>query len=455
MIIQQRKFWFSSFLLLILFRLALVVRAEPVFDLYDSPRYFEFELINAFRLPIITGIYSFITNHQGIVIFQNLLSSFAWILLFLSLQRFLTNYRYKCILFISIFFFSCTQIVIFRDVYLTSESLNLSLTVILISLYLLNNQFKYRVLLIAIVIFLVSGIKNQNAFFAVPILLLLFHSFSKNTQTKSKLRLFSSIGVIFSLLGSSYFLYLSLNDSTISTLNTAAHVNFRIWTHEPWKEQLLESGYPPELRTIWRDFYSYNRGKPPSQAVADEQIFKDWWNNSGGNSFLVSFTLKNIDYLLIGPFFLPTLNKNANYSHTISYGIAQDPNYYPKLNEIYNPANLFWPESRANSYLAVAIYFIILGSLYIYLSRNKQYGELLTKTSVVFILLLVWNLLSWYLASKLGIDILRNSETLAIMTRLFSIFFVILWVENFFAKHWLSLRALVGRLGLEPRTDGL
>jgi len=455
MITQYKTFWFACFLILTLFRLAIVIDIEPKFDPYDSPRYFEFELINAFRLPVITGIYTLINNHQAIVIFQNILSSFAWILLFLSLQKFLLKNIYKFMLFAFIFFFSYTQIVIFRDTYLTSESLNLSFTIILIAIYFINDQLKYKITLLALIIFLISGIKNQNAFFAVPILLYMLHRINKNPNLSLRLKTMNFSMVIASLLGSSYFLFLSLNDSTISTLNTAAHINFRIWTHEPWREQLLNSGYPPELRTIWRDFYTYNKGIPPSQAVADEQIFQEWWSNSGGNSFLISFTLKNFDYLVAGPFFLPTLNKNTNFANTLSYGIAQDPNYYPKVSKFHNPANFVWPEGRANSYLAGSIYFLILGTLLIVFSRIFYYRDLLIKTSTTLILLLGWSLLSWYLASKLGIDILRNSESLAIMVRLFTAFFAILWLESTFIKYSMTLRRSVGRLGLEPRTDGL
>lgn len=414
---------------LIIFRLLITLSQEPVYDIYDSPRYFEFKLMDAFRLPVITGIYALLEDHRSIVIFQSLLSSISWIIVFIAFGNYLKNSISRVTLLVFIIFFSYTQISIFRDSYLTSESINLSLTLILISLYFIDGNYKYKYIFLGTVLMLFAGVKNQNAFLTIPILLFYLGTNYMNKAILKKIKVINAIVLSISLLASSYFIQLSLSDSTISTLNTAAHVNFRFWSDEGWKDQLLKSGYPPELRTIWRDFYTYNRGLPPSEAVTQEAKFKSWWNDLGGDKFLISFTLSNVDYLILGPLFLPMINEKLNYAHTLTYGMAQDPNYFPKINNLPNPLDVYWLDDRDNSYLSVSLMFLIIGTLLFYLSKKSEYVLLISKIIGSIIFIGIWSLLSWYVATKLGVDILRNSEPLAIIIRLITVYLLILLVD--------------------------
>lgn len=422
--------YFPIFTLLIIFRLLITISQDPIYNIYDSPRYFEFKLMDAFRLPVITGIYSLLEDHQSIVIFQSILSSISWIIIFIAFGNFLKNSISRVTLLVFIIFFSYTQIAIFRDSYLTSESINLSLTLILISLYFINKNFKYKYIFLATILMLFAGIKNQNAFLTIPILLFFLSTNYRNGVVRKKIKVINAMVLSISLLASSYFLQLSLSDSTISTLNTAAHINFRFWSDEDWKEQLLKSGYPPELRTIWRDFYSYNRGLPPSEAVAQEAKFKSWWDDSGGDRFLISFTLSNPDYLILGPLFLPRINEKLNYAHTLTYGMAQDPNYFPRINNVPNPLEFYWLDDRDSSYLSVSLMFVIIGISLLYLSRRSEYLLLISKIIGTIILIGIWSLLSWYVATKIGEDILRNSEPLAIIIRLITFYLLILLIDT-------------------------
>ena len=418
--------YFPIFIFLIIFRLLITLSHDPIYDIYDSPRYFEFQLIDAFRLPVITGIYAFIEDHRSIVIFQSILSSISWIFLFIAFGNFLKKSISRNTLLVFIIFFSYTQIAIFRDSYLTSESINLSLILILISIFFIDGNYKYKYMFISTVLMLFAGIKNQNAFLTIPILLYFFMKNSVNKSICKKIKVLNAMVISLSLLTSSYFIQLSLSDSTISTLNTAAHINFRFWSDDDWKDQLLKSGYPPELRTIWRDFYSYNRGLPPSEAVIQEAKFKSWWDDSGGDNFLISFTLSNVDYLILGPLFLPMLNEKLNFAHTLTYGMAQDPNYFSKINNLPNPLEVYWLDDRDNSYLSVSLIFLIMGTSLLYLSKKSDYLLLISKLIGIVIFIGIWSLLSWYVATKLGIDILRNSEPLAIIIRLVTVYLLIL-----------------------------
>ena len=127
--------------------------------------------MDAFRLPVITGIYALLEDHRSIVIFQSLLSSISWIIVFIAFGNFLKNSISRVTLLVFIIFFSYTQISIFRDSYLTSESINLSLTLILISLYFIDGNYKYKYIFLGTVLMLFAGIKNQYAFLTIPILL--------------------------------------------------------------------------------------------------------------------------------------------------------------------------------------------------------------------------------------------------------------------------------------------
>lgn len=410
-------------------RLSIAMSVDPVFDQYDSSHYFKFNLTNSFRLPVITGIYSLIQDYKLIILFQSFLSSIAWIAVMFVLQNYLQNLFLKITFFLIISLFSITQIVIFRDTYLASESLHLSLLLFVVAFIFYKTNLQFKILSIAFLLFLLAGVKNQNSFFSVPILIFFIIVTIKSREITQKDKLILSTLLFVFLFLSSYFLSMSLRDNTIATLNTAANINTRIWTEDSWREYLLNSSYPPELRTIWRDFYSYNKGLPPSEAVAREEIFNLWWENDQGKTFSITFPLKHPDYLILGPFFLPILNSKTNYSYTVTYGLAQDPNYFPRIINISNPFEVFWPSQRSTSYLFLSLLLMVLSLCLLFLNKKIEFQKFVLKVVVVHFCLTLWLILSWFAATKIGIDALRTAEAASIILRLFFISCILIVID--------------------------
>lgn len=402
-------------------RYILIRDQEIKFDPYDSIYYFDFKIFNAFRLPIITGIYSLIENYESIVLFQSLFSSLSWILLMSSALTLLSNQKSKILLIVLLSGLSISNLVIFRDYYLLGESLTLSSFLILVASFILffqkSSLLNLSFFLVALLLF--SGIKTTNTLtvlifilLLLPIFLLMWH--------KKVLSRYSFILLLLFLAIFSNFLHSSLSSEVTSQLNTSSHINLRIWTNPDWRAQLLDSGYPPELRTIWKDRTEYNLGETPDQGVVNEAIYQSWWDSSG-KSFLLNFMIKNPSYTFIGPFFLPFLNSNTNFSYTLFYGLSQDPNFFAKTESLAKLTNLYWPETRSLSYLALAIIFFLIGSLLFILTKFPLLIKNLTLMFFLFLFTITWSYISWWFGSKPPSDILRHQESAAILIRVLAI----------------------------------
>jgi hypothetical protein len=405
----------------IYFRLNNLLERAPIFDPYDSQYYFNFSVLNAFRLPVITGVYSLIEDHNRIILFQNIFSSFAWIFFAASATLFVSRALVKALLYVVILGLSTTQLAIFRDAYLMSESLTLS-TFLLVSASLIilthkPNSFLYFVFFLSLALF--SGIKSTNTLtvLVIGIIILPFIIF-KFIQRELSAAFYLSFFLF--LIPFLFFTQASLNSDITAQLNTSAHINSRLWTNLDWRIQVLEANYPPELRTIWKDRYTYNLGETPDQGVANEEIFQTWWADNG-NAFLLKFMIRNPDYTLLGPLILPNLNKKTNYSYTLIHGWSQDPYYFSEFFESKNPFELIWPKKRSVAYLftGFAFIFIALASV---LRSGRNYRR--SENFLLFFLVFFygsWGYISWWFGSKPGSDILRHQESPAILFRILAI----------------------------------
>jgi hypothetical protein len=165
------------------------------------------------------------------------------------------------------------------------------------------------------------------------------------------------------------FVHSTLSSNISAQLNTSALINFRIWGNESWKDYLLDSRYPPELRTIWRDRQEYNLGQTPDQGVINEPIYQKWWNE-GGNAFLVRFMIDHPIYTFAGPFILPELNSRTDYSYTLIHAWAQDPRVNSELIKFDLPTNLLWQEERLPAYASVVVFLSVIG-IYFFVSQLR------------------------------------------------------------------------------------
>jgi len=227
------------------------------------------------------------------------------------------------------------------------------------------------------------------------------------------------------------FLHSSVTSQVTSQLNTSAHLNSRLWTHDDWRKQILESGYPPELRTVWRDRDKYNLGETPDQGVVNEEIYQLWWRDIG-QQFLIKFMITNPDYTFAGPFLLPIINGKFNHSQTLLYGLSQDPNYFSKSKNLKLVSNLFWPQTRSLAYLTFGFSLILIGITIIVLTNSQN---AIKQTSIIVMLIvfyLAWSLISWWFGSKPPSDILRHQEAAAIMIRALALICLAVLIEFIF-----------------------
>ena len=425
---------------IVLLRLILIKDREPVFDTFDSQYYFDFRIFNSFRLPVIAGIYSLLENYDYIVIFQNITASISWILFSLSATLLVKRSIAKYLIFGLIIGLSTTQLAIFRDVYLLSESLTLS-TFLLVSssIILVAHKLTNRnVFFLFVSLILFSGVKSTNTL-AVFVFGIVFLPFLINYLIKNNFNYRFVVSFFIFLFPFILFLQSSLSSDVTAQLNTSAHINSRLWIEESWKSQLLETNYPPELRTIWKDRYDYNLGETPDQGVVNERIFQQWWQDDG-NKFLLNFMLKNPDYTFFGPIGLPLISEKANFSHTLIHSWSQDPRFFSLENINYNIFEFLWPKNRNVAYLFTGLQFIFLSFALILTLNNKKYFRDFVVVSLLATFYLIWSYISWWFGSKPGSDILRHQESPALLFRAIGIISIILIFEKFissqqFSKH--------------------
>lgn len=418
-------------LLYIFSRVYFVLSEDVVFDSFDSIYYFDFKLINTFRLPIITLVFSVLQNHDLIVIFQSVFSSLSWMsLVYIGIKKF--NFKIsKLFYFLALISLSYSQVILVRDSHLLSESLTLSTSIFLVAstLNLKSHNLKSN-LMFLFSLLLFSGVKSTNSI--VGLLIFIMYIFFISFQLKNKIitsKLFFPIifvGVLLINFGHS-----TLSSSISAQLNTSAIINFRVWGNDSWKEYLLDSNYPPELRTIWRDRQNYNLGQTPDQGVVNELIYQNWWNE-GGSNFLVKFMIDHPTYTLAGPFILPKLNLRTDYSYTLIHAWAQDPRINLEILKFDLPTNILWQEERLAAYVSVIVFLAILG-FYFLLSQFKHFNfntSVVFRLCVVMIFLMFWSYFSWWFGSKPGTDILRHQEMPAVLIRIILIFSITQIIES-------------------------
>lgn len=393
---------------------------QPIyFDPYDSQYYFDYELFQAFRLQVITFIFSTLENHRLIILFQTILSSFAWLYFLYVTQKFFSIKVIKLIYQIAIIFFSFSQIVLLRDSHILSESLTLATSLILCTLVLgFDKSRASHHIGFTLALLFFSGIKSTNSVIGLLIFIIyiVYHIFIDKKVFKKRSFL---IPLILSAPIMLNFFHSSISSNITAQLNTSAIINFRIWGNNDWKEYLLDQKFPPELRTIWRDRQEYNLGETPDQGVINEVIYQNWWS-SNGNRFLITFMTKNPDYTLIGPIFLPLLNPKTDYSHTLIHGWAQDPRSNFKIIDYELPTDVLWPKERLESYILI---FLMLSLISIYILMTPLLGYPAPNLSVnkiigILIFIILWSYFSWWFGSKPGGDILRHQEMPSVLIRL-------------------------------------
>jgi hypothetical protein len=412
-----------------IYRIVNAARVVPYSDQFDSPSYFDFRIFPSFRTHGITIIYSFLKNEKYITIFQAVIGSAVWIILWYVVMQKLNSNGLRILYSIFHFILGSSSIVVEHDSTILSESLSISSSVLMFAAAINLSTNKKRSYSIDFYLFVLSIIwfastKSSNSLLGIILLFIAIVLFVKHFHNITYKIL--TIPIVIIIL----FLFVnSLSSDITKTLNTSGTINNRIWIDTQWREFLLKSGYPKTAHGIWNDYRNSNLGMPADQAVINSSDFEDWWT-SGGNNFLIEFMAANLDYTLIGPIGLPLLNENYKFSETLLSGWSQGTDLTSEYSEFSNSVlirTFFWPDEAEKAYLALAIIFIFIGLSLLVISR-KSFSTQFNLIVLTLIVIVAGSYFNWWFGSKPG-DMARHNIIGAVMLRLLLIYSLFLTLD--------------------------
>ena len=404
------------------YRVANSLIVDSLYDEYDSPNYFVLSFFPSIRPHGITIFYSIIKNEAAISVFQASVGALAWLFLWISILLQIRNASSKLLFTILFFILASSSVVVEHDSAMMSESLSISATVFLFG-SAINLRSKTTVESLNPIYIFSFGIiwflstKATNALLFVPLaIILVLVTYRKLSKTK-----FSQLFFVFTLLGTFLFVSVLSSDGTQS-LTTSGTINNRLVLVPEWKNQLIQSGYPVSALSIWESYSQQNLGMPPDQAVVSSPEFKEWWAK-GGDSYLLKFTIKNLDYAIFAPLVLPMFSDNLNYKKTLLSGWSQGTDLTYDYSEFKNSLlkrTIYWPDEPEKAYLSLSITFLMIGiSLLLFskLNHTKEISIIL----ITVILTIFWSYLNWWFGSKPA-DMARHNLSAAILFKIIAVY---------------------------------
>ena len=404
------------------YRVANSLIVDSLYDEYDSPNYFVLSFFPSIRPHGITIFYSIIKNEAAISVFQASVGALAWLFLWISILLQIRNASSKLLFTILFFILASSSVVVEHDSAMMSESLSISATVFLFG-SAINLRSKTTVESLNPIYIFSFGIiwflstKATNALLFVPLaIILVLVTYRKLSKTK-----FFQLFFVFTLLGTFLFVSVLSSDGTQS-LTTSGTINNRLVLVPEWKNQLIQSGYPVSALSIWESYSQQNLGMPPDQAVVSSPEFKEWWAK-GGDSYLLKFTIKNLDYAIFAPLVLPMFSDNLNYKKTLLSGWSQGTDLTYDYSEFKNSLlkrTIYWPDEPEKAYLSLSITFLMIGiSLLLFskLNHTKEISIIL----ITVILTIFWSYLNWWFGSKPA-DMARHNLSAAILFKIIAVY---------------------------------
>jgi hypothetical protein len=378
-------------------------------------------------MPIITGIYTLISDFQNIVIFQYFFYSLSVTLFLVSFFLFFGSKLSSLLGTIAISYFSTSTVIIEHNYKLTSEGLNNSSLILFLASLLLTfkyrNIFTFTILLLTLI--LLGGTKAVTALVSLiflPVLIFKFRKLLFEKKLNAILVTAISVPVI-------YLFVATFSSDYSKNYTTSSIINERLWLDENWKNEVLNSGYPISARQTWEAFSSQNLGLPPDNAVINNENFQNWYKNQGGKNFLLLFMVKNLDYTIFGPFCLPCFSEGYTFKQTVLSGWTQGTDEIKnniELNSLPENRTILWPNEPEKAYSWLAVTFVFIAMLFIVsaLSKREIVSDLNFFVLVSFAYGLVYSLISWYFGSKAN-DMNRHQLLMSIDLRIILIFSVV------------------------------
>jgi hypothetical protein len=404
------------------YRVANSLIVDSLYDEYDSPNYFVLSFFPSIRTHGITIFYSIIKNEAAISVFQASVGALAWLFLWISILSQMKNVSLKYLFTILFFILASSSVVVEHDSVMMSESLSISSTVFLFgsainlrSQRIVKSLNPTYIFTFGIIWFLST--KATNALLFVPLAVILVIAVYRKLPKIKIIQLLSA----FSLLGTFLFISVLSSDGTQS-LTTSGTINNRLVFVPEWKNQLIESGYPVSALSIWEGYSQQNLGMPPDQAVVSSSEFKEWWAE-GGDSYLLKFTITNLDYAIFAPLVLPMFSDNLNYKKSLLSGWSQGTDLTYEYSEFKNSLlkrTFYWPDEPEKAYLALSITFFMIGTsllLFSKLNNTKEVSIIL----ISVILTIFWSYLNWWFGSKPA-DMARHNLSAAILFKIIAVY---------------------------------
>lgn len=323
--------------------------------------------IKPFTLPLIIKFFNF--NLDNVVFFQFSLSLFAWILLGFFFSRNINSLLLSLISYIFILLFSLSTDIILWDRILLSESLNISLIVILLAIFFLGIKNKHKLLniismpLLVLWVFLRDINSWMLLFLGLVIIAYLIIS-------KSSWRTYILPSVMILLFLSSNILSNSGKRWVVPFLNV---LSTRILPNSYYTDQFDVRGMPVTVKLLEQKNKTFNK-----VFLSDPELkeFREWMYDHG-KSVYMRFLLLHPSYFLQSPFenwslmygFLPfsqeTRNDNFDYA---SEGFKE---FFPyPINELIYPKEF--------GLMIILIGVAIIGFL------SSQFQEIRNDHSIMF-----------------------------------------------------------------------
>jgi hypothetical protein len=442
--------YFDLIFILILSLSFFIIRITTVYDnaagydFADTNSYFVFTLSEPIRMPLITFLFSTIKYFGAITLAHAVISSLVWIILGLSIFRFLP--KFKILGFVLTLLLGVSTPVVELDTLLLSESLTLSFLVLSVAtllLYLINPK---KSLLLGHVasVFLFSQMKQSTLLIGTLWLLIFLLFIYKKSFTK-KVNFLNHIlfFVVFCLniLAWNISSNNAIHDRQLSTTLIIEKAFFSDELRNYW----LEQGFPAEAFTVYG-------GPPfdiPIQSVRKLHSIKLWENNTETNPSFRLIQNRPL-YALVAPVAPGVYIDNYGYINSILPALASGTDYvenqefrdgrYPdqKTKWITNwnlPKTFFWSNNFINQkIILVALFMNLVLFMLFTLSKSRNQND--SSTALMYISLLflsaVWAnwLLTAYNYERYLIPYSVGLRIIAIVT-----FCLNLWmVQNYLNK---------------------
>jgi hypothetical protein len=422
-----------------------VLGLDPGFNPYDSPTYFNFTLINPVRLPIVTAIYSSIKIFDFIIIFQCLVSIFAWVYCAKVMESFLTNNKLKLSLSILLFSLALSSPILEQHTILMSESLSVSFLVLIVASLanFLRNRKLINVAILYLFLILFAGVKISNSYLVfITIILFIFFNFLVENKTKW---LSIALGSLVPLIFTTFFIYLgSQANITLKLVNTTNIIE-RSYDDLDLRRWYLQNDFPGISYTQ----YVLPQDEPPIEKVINSPQVKKWLQTQESDlviKYLIDHPLFTIfaplkpsifidgytDFESIFPYLtMGTIHQNNTnlFSNLNAINMSREPDYLRALTSNRLP---FWSTSKWAYILFPTTIFLLIWLNLLMIRKLKDYA--IEKNFISFFLIVaflgIWS--NWHFT--VNYDMHRFLLPWSVLLRILAIFSLVSIVNRFSLK---------------------